>query len=103
MSEMVERLALALCRARNEAPDGQITTFWQSGPVTHTYLEKARHDAIAVLRELRKPTEAMTRALARNFADESERHLKIGVGVESWHVMIDAALGEPSPQEELPL
>lgn len=84
---MIDRVALALCRARNEDPAGMETTFWQDGPQTSTFLECARHDAVHVLRAMREPTDAM-RAAVLCYDDRFSEPL------DAWRAMIDAALEE---------
>jgi hypothetical protein len=85
MSEMVERVARAIAKARHPG----LTWPTKSDPeyiqTVHTYLRDAR----AAIEAMREPTEEMIKASNREW-DGRMSHRSSG----AWQVMIDAALKE---------
>ena len=85
MSEMVERVARAMCAAAEDDWDWSVFYIVDANDTAETGREVYRDMARATIEAMREPTDAMLLADPRREMDLSE---------ESWEAMIDAALKE---------
>ena len=91
MSEMIERVAKAMCRYRAKNPvDGMSgTPRYEDGPLLDTYIQINwawwESDARAAIEAMREPTECMVAAARRSAPYDRDAG-------EVWPLMIDEAL-----------
>lgn len=100
MSEMIERVARAICKARGDDPDARGPAVWQSGFYPdHLFARWRSYEGLAraAIAEMREPTEAMVAAGGREVQIDYENGReadRVTDATNCWQAMIDAALND---------
>lgn len=96
MTDMIERVARAICRAGGKDPD---ETMIELGGVRTPMWDAFVPIARAAIEAMREPTEAMVAAMGSDLTDEGEPRAGTQASLElsraHWRKGIDAALNPP--------